>query len=175
MRQSHIIIRSERPADDDAIDRVESAAFPTRDEADLVRALRRPGARPFISLVAEVDARIVGHILFTPVTVASKGETWAAMGLGPMAVEPAEQRRGVGSRLVRAGLDACRAIGGRVVVVLGHPSYYPRFGFARADRLGLFWEHLREPNDAFMVAELTPGALARRTGVVRYRREFGSR
>ena len=174
MRQLHDIIRSERRADEDAIDRVESSAFPTRAEADLVRALRAAGAQPFISLVAEADERVVGHALFTGVTVESVGGSWTALGLGPMAVEPAVQRRGIGSRLVRAGFDACRAIGEPVVFVLGHPRYYPRFGFARADRLGLFWERLRAPNDAFMVAELLPGARAGREGVVRYRVEFDS-
>ena len=110
----------------------------------------------------------------------SVGGSWTALGLGPMAVEPAVQRRGIGSRLVRAGFDACRAIGEPVVFVLGHPRYYPRFGFARADRrpAAQYKQRLggarRPPNDAFMVAELLPGARAGREGVVRYRVEFDS-
>lgn len=165
------IIRAEHPDDEAEIDRVEASAFPTRAEADLVRALRRSDARPIISLVAEVEARIVGHILFTPVIVESR-PTWTALGLGPVAVEPAFQRRGIGAALVRAGLDTCREVGEHIVFVLGHPLYYPRFGFAPAHPFGIFWEHRREAFDAFMLVELTRGALRGRCGIVRYLPEF---
>src|SRR5688572_8724704 len=106
MPSSDVQIRPERSDDADAVDRIEASAFPTRAEADLVRALRDAKPTPLISLVAEVDERVVGHILFTPVTVQCQ-TPWTALALGPVAVEPAWQRRGVGSRLVRAGLDAC--------------------------------------------------------------------
>jgi putative acetyltransferase len=91
-----------------------------------------------------------------------------------MAVRSAWQRRGIGSRLVRAGLEECRRAGhGSVVVVLGHPEYYPRFGFVPASRHGVTWEH-PAPAEAFMLLELRPGALGGRGGVVRYAPEFGS-
>ena len=173
MHQLHPTIRPERPDDADAIDRVEAAAFPTRAEADLVPAVRASGASPCISLVAELDGRVVGHALFTPVTVTSD-QPWSAMALGPVAVEPAHQRRGIGSALIRAGLEACRTLNENVVFVLGHPEYYPRFGFVPAHRFGIRWELLAEPSDAFMLVELSPGALAGRQGVVRYLPAFSA-
>ena len=173
MRPPRINVRPERPTDADAIDRVASAAFPTRAEANLLRAVRQSGVSPCVSLVAEIDGRIVGHALFTPVSVRSDSP-WSAMALGPVAVEPAQQRRGVGSALIRAGLKACRALGEHVVFVLGHPEYYPRFRFVPAHQFGIRWEHLDEPSDAFMLIELSPGALAGRCGVVRYLPAFGA-
>jgi putative acetyltransferase len=95
------------------------------------------------------------------------------MALAPMSVLPARQRRGIGSALVRAGLQACRAAGHDVVIVVGHPAYYPRFGFVRARPLGLTSDP-PFPDEAFMIAELTPGALGSRHGVVVYGEEFGS-
>jgi putative acetyltransferase len=93
------------------------------------------------------------------------------LGLGPMAVLPASQRLGIGSQLVEAGLQACRDTNYGVVVVLGHPAYYPRFGFTPAKPHGIVWEHAA-PEEAFMVQELQRGALARTRGVVKYRPEF---
>ena len=111
---------------------------------------------------------MVGHIAFSPVTIEPAG---SAIGLAPMAVLPAHQRRGIGGRLVREGLEQLRAAGHGAVVVLGHPEYYPRFGFTRASRFGLRCE-LDCPDEAFMALELVPGALANRAGLVRYRREL---
>ncbi len=142
-------------------------------------ALRAAGA-VIASLVAEAEGEVVGHILFSPATLAShsdeeEGEGQAAgattiAALGPMAVLPNWQRRGVGGQLIRAGLEACRAAGYDLCIVLGHPAYYPRFGFRPAAPLGIRWEH--GGGDAFMVTELRPGALAGRGGVARYRPEF---
>ena len=171
MQQPQIDIRRERPDDVDEIDRVESSAFPTRAEADLVRAIRASGASPYVSLVAEIDRRVVGHALVSPVSVTSDAP-WAAMALGPIAVEPPQQRRGVGSALVRAGLTACWELHHGVVFVLGHPGYYARFGFAPAHRFQVRWEHLDGPSDAFMLIELSPGALAGRRGIVGYLPQF---
>ena len=97
----------------------------------------------------------------------------AALGLGPMAVLPTRQRQGIGSPLVRTGLAACRDAGHGCVVVLGHPEYYPRFGFTRASRHGVTWEH-PAPDEAFMLVELRDGALGGRGGIVRYQPEFGA-
>lgn len=162
-----IAIRRERPGDEPAIHRVNESAFGGRDEAAIVSALRANGAVT-LSLVAEVDGTVVGHILFSPVSIDPAG---AAVGLAPMAVMPGHQRRGVGGRLVREGLELLRASGHGAVVVLGHPEYYPRFGFVRATRFGLRCE-FECPDEAFMALELSAGALANRSGLVRYRREF---
>jgi putative acetyltransferase len=164
-------VRPERPEDGAAIRRVNEEAFGRPAEADLVDALRARG-KATRSLVAVRGERVVGHILFSPVTIEAGDEVAAALGLGPMAVLPAHQRAGVGSLLVRAGLEACRRAGHGCVVVLGHPAYYPRFGFVSASRHGLAWEH-PAPDEAFMVLELRPGALAGRGGIVRYEPEFG--
>ncbi|MCW8139428.1 MAG: N-acetyltransferase, partial [Planctomycetota bacterium] len=128
-----ITVRPEAPGEVEAIRRVNDAAFGRPDEGRLVDALRG-AARPFVSLVAREGDEVVGHALFTPVTV---GATSSALALGPMAVVPGRQGVGVGSALVRAGLDACRALGHEVVFVLGHPGYYPRFGFVPAGPRGL--------------------------------------
>lgn len=162
-----IRVRAETPADVDAIRRVDDAAFGRAAEGRLLDALRGAVA-PFVSLVACAGDDVVGHILFTPVTVSG---AWTAMALGPMAVRPDRQRAGVGAALVRAGLSACRALGHEVVFVLGHPGYYPRFGFTPAPPRGLTckWP---VPDDAFMVAELAPGALRGRAGRVDYAPAF---
>ena len=126
-----------------------------------------------VSLVAVVEGRLAGHILFTPVQIedSSKPDQQPAMGLAPMAVDPEFQRQGIGSQLVRAGLQACRDIGQAVVFVLGHPEYYPRFGFRPAAPLGLHYQD-HSFDHAFMVAELEPEALQGRRGWVRYMPAF---
>ncbi len=163
-------VRPERPEDSDAIRRVVENAFGRPQEADLVDALRRRGAVT-LSLVAEQDGEVVGHILFSPVTIGSGPSTLQALGLGPLAVSPSHQNRGIGSRLVRDGIERCREAGHEIVVVLGHPGYYPRFGFAPAMTHGIGRE-LDVPDGAFMVMELREGALGGRSGVVRYQPEF---
>lgn len=165
-----LTIRRERPEDIPAIHRVHSLAFAQLQEGDLVDALRGAGALT-LSLIAVKEGRVVGHIAFSPVTITSSTATSAALGLAPMAVIPAYQRTGIGSRLVAAGLDACRETDCGVVVVLGHPDYYPRFGFVPAKPHGIVWEH-DAPEEAFMVRELRAGALAQTQGVVRFRPEF---
>ena len=165
-----ITLRPEIPADHAEVRRVNELAFSQPAEADLVDALRAAGAAT-LSLVAVYEGRVVGHILFSPVTVASPRGDFAAVGLAPMAVLPELQKQGVGSLLVQAGLDQLRRAGHEVVVVLGHPGYYPRFGFERSGAHGIRWEH-DAPDEAFMVLELRPGALGGRGGVVRYRPEL---
>jgi putative acetyltransferase len=165
-----MIVRLENAEDIEAVRRVNELAFGRSDEAALVDALRA-ASDPQISLVAVADGQVVGHIFFSPVTIESEESTPTALGLGPMAVLPAYQRQGVGSRLVREGLRECRRIGYDVVVVLGHPEYYPRFGFIPASRHGLRSEY-PVPDEVFMVAELEPGALKGRHGLVKYRHEF---
>ena len=165
-----IVIRRERPEEISAVHRVNEQAFGQRAEADLVDALRQSDEL-LISLVAIEDEQIVGHILFSPVTVQSDRASWAAMGLGPMAVLPEHQGKGIGSQLVETGLEECRKARHKVVVVLGHPEFYPRFGFEPSKPLGIRWEK-DVPEQVFMVTELREGALAEREGVVKYLPEF---
>jgi putative acetyltransferase len=166
-------IRYEEQRDAVAVRRVNEQAFGRKAEADLVDALRRRKDITLISLVAVEEEDVVGHILFSPVKVASKEGDWEAMGLGPLAVKPERQRRGIGSELVEAGVVECRQLGYEAVVVLGHPDYYSRFGFVCSRQLGIEWEG-DAPAEAFMVLELREGALANREGVVAYLPEFGA-
>ncbi len=163
------VIRPEMPTDDDAIREVNRLAFGGEDEARLVADLR-DGGYVRASLVAEEGGRVVGHILFGDLPIVTAIGTVEALALAPLAVLPSHQRRGIGSLLVREGLRACRDAGHRIVVVLGHPELYRRFGFS-AELAG----RLRSPFScpAFMAAELVPGALEGVEGKVRYPPPFG--
>ena len=165
-----IVVRIEQPGDAAGIRETNEAAFGTPLEGSLVDTLR--DSEDFLSLVATIDEQIVGHILFTPVTLEPPVDLRIA-GLAPMAVRPDHQGSGVGGQLIRAGLDACRAHGYAAVVVLGHPDYYPRFGFVPAHTFGLTCE-FPAPPEAFMAIELLPGSLTESGGLVRYRPEFAS-
>jgi putative acetyltransferase len=158
-----VTIRPETPVDYPAIHAINQAAFAQPDEADLVDRLRAEGA-VLLSLVAELDGAIAGHILFTRMHVADS----PAVALAPVAVDPARQRQGIGAALIGRGLDLLRDAGERIVIVVGHPDYYPRFGFTRINGI----EHPFPP-EVFMALELTPGALAGVTGPVRYPPAFG--
>ena len=162
-------IREERPGDEPAVHRVNDLAFGQPAEADLVDALRRGGAAA-LSLVAEDRGAITGHILFTPVTI--EGSAVTGMGLAPMAVMPDRQRQGVGSSLVRRGIEILRERQCPFVIVIGHPAYYPRFGFEQASRHGLICQWDGVPDEAFMALILDHRAMAGVSGVTRYRKEF---
>jgi putative acetyltransferase len=166
---TNVTVRAETTQNWQAIREVNRQAFGGEDEVRLVDALRNGGyAR--LSLVAEEGGRVVGHILFSDLPIATVEGTVHALALAPLAVLPARQRRGIGSRLVREGLRVCAEAGHRVVVVLGHPDYYPQFGFSAK-----MAERLKAPfsGPAFMALELVPGALENVTGEVRYPPPFG--
>ena len=163
-------VRSETDADRAAIRAVNEAAFESSLEADIVDALRSKRIE-LVSLVAERDGGVLGHILFSPVSLDKHGEL-KLMALGPMAVVPRHQREGIGSRLVREGLIRCRQLGVQAVVVVGHPQYYPRFGFTAASRYGVRCEY-DVPDDVFMLLELARGALSGVSGLVTYDQVFG--
>lgn len=163
------IVRPETPEDAAAVRDVETRAFDRAGEAALVDALRDAG-KATVSLVATVDGRVVGHVLFSPVTLDGAP---LGLGLAPLAVDPDVQRRGVGIALVRAGLDAARAAGHGVVVVLGDPAYYRRFGFVAAETRGLRSEYDAPPG-SFQVTEVVAGALAGRSGLVLYAPEVAA-
>lgn len=159
-------VRPERPGDEPAIYAVHAAAFPTDAEARLVDRLRAAG-RLAVSLVAEADGAVVGHVGFSPVTAATGA---VGVGLAPVAVVEPHRRQGVAAGLIRAGLEACRAAGFRWAVVLGEPNYYRRFGFGPAAAVGLADEYGGGP--AFQAMELVPGGLPAWAGLVRYSPEF---
>ena len=165
-----VVIRPETPQDSAAIRNVNEDAFGSSVEADLVEKLRSRQAYT-ISLVATDGDNVIGHIIFSPVTIESGNTSFGALGLGPMAVLSSYQRKGVGSQLVREGLQECRRLGHEIVVVLGHPDYYPRFGFIPAKPRGIECE-FEVPDEAWMILELHEGALAGRSGVVKYQPEF---
>lgn len=146
-----------------------TAAFATRLEADLVDTLRKT-AGPLISLVADDRGKIIGHILFSPVTLSGQRDV-QIMGLAPMAVLPGEQRRGIGSALVREGLTRCKNLGYGAVVVVGHRDYYPRFGFQPAATFNLRSEY-DVPDDVFMALELTPNYLQGKAGTIHFHSAF---
>jgi len=150
---------------------VHEAAFGRPDEARLVARLRQE-ARPLVSLVAEAGARVIGHVTFSPVTLEDGGASPLAGGLGPVGVLPEAQGEGAGSALIRAGLAACRALGWRLLFVLGDPAYYARFGFVLAAPHGLHYAS-HDFDAAFQVQALVPGALAGARGWVRYHAAFG--
>jgi putative acetyltransferase len=152
-----------------AIHRVNEAAFGVRDEADLVDRLRLEGA-VLASFVAESEGEIVGHILFSRILIETPNGSIAAVALAPMAVLPEQQRRGIGGQLIRHGLDWLRGRGEAIVLVVGHPSYYPRFGFS-SDRARAIASPFSL--EAFMALELVPAALDGIRGEVRYPQAFG--
>lgn len=162
-------IRPETAADAGAIFAVHAAAFPTNAEARLVDRLRARGDG-YLGFVAEHDGEVVGHVAFSPVTVTDPDSSVRGLGLAPIGVVPTHQRRGVGGALIRAALEECRAAGWPFVVLLGHPEYYPRYGFRKASEAGLRNEY--GADDAFMVLELTPGGVPSAGGLVKYGPDF---
>ena len=167
-----VLVRCEHQ--EDALERstvrsVNQAAFGRPDEADLVESLRAEGA-VLLSLVAEGEQGIVGHILFSRMWIETRSGPVAAAALAPGAVLPSHQRRGIGGRLIRHGLDLLRSRHERIVIVLGHADYYPRFGFS-CEKAGSLESPFRP--EAFMAMELSPGALDGVRGKVRYPAAFG--
>jgi putative acetyltransferase len=163
-------IRPEAQTDQATVHEINKRAFETESEADLVDGLRNE-ADPLISLVAEVEDQVVGHILFSPVAIGDTAAGPAALGLAPLAVHPDFQDRGIGAALVQGGLEVCVASGVEIVVTLGHPDYYARFGFGPAVEEGISYIS-REVDPFFMVKELVPGKLENYQGEVKYHRLF---
>lgn len=165
-------IRKEKDSDKEQIWQVNAAAFETEAEANLVNALRDSGI-PFISFVAEEDEEILGHILFTPVELVGDDSGLRLMGLAPMAVLPKVQKKGIGSQLVRTGIIQCSTQGYDAIVVLGHPEYYPKFGFVPSIEYGIKSEY-EVPDEAFMVLELKKSSMKGKKGMIKYHDAFGS-
>ncbi|MGI9544238.1 MAG: GNAT family N-acetyltransferase [Cyclobacteriaceae bacterium] len=165
-------IRSETPEDYTLIDTINDEAFGQPDEGLLIRALRkRSDFIPDLSLVAWVKGNPIGHVLFTPIEIHSGEKSFGSLALAPMAVRPQYQKKGVGTALVAAGIEKARQLGFKSIIVLGHPKYYPRFGFRPAS----LWS-IKAPfevsDDAFMALELTKEGLEGIHGTVAYPEEF---
>ena len=164
-----LLIRHETPADILGVRAVNLAAFETGAEAALVDALRENG-KYTLSLVACIEGEVVGHILFTDIDLEPGGAEARILGLAPMAVLPDRQGRGIGSALVRRGLEDCLELGYRGIVVLGHPAFYPRFGFTPASQHGITCIY-DAPDEAFMALALGDADLPK--GRALYQPEFG--
>lgn len=166
---ARIEIRSEAPGDEASINALNRLAFGGPGEWQIVARLRKAKLIA-LSLVAEENGRITGHILFSWLPVTLDGREVAAVALAPMAVHPDLQRQGIGSLLVREGLKRLPALGATAVIVLGHPDFYPRFGFSAP-----MAQKLASPfaGEAFMALELEPGALQGKNGKVTYPAAFG--
>ena len=166
-------IRPELDADAEAIRRINDEAFGQGDESRLIEAIRASESFiPELSLIAELQGKPVGHILFSRINIETASQSVPVLSLAPMAVLPEHQNRGIGSALIRHGLDECRRLGWKIVIVLGHAEYYPRFGFVPARSAGIECPFPGVPDEAWMVAELDEGALRDVQGVVRYSAAF---
>jgi len=168
-----INIRRERPEDIDAIYAVEREAFGRTEEADLVNRLRDKGVA-WVSHVAEVDGEIVGHALYSMVTVTDGDTVHQFPALAPLAVLPDYQSQGIGGKLMNAGLDAVQDAGYGMMFLIGQPDYYKRFGFQPAKPLGFTSDYVEDdgPHEHFMVHVFDEDLLKTVKGHVRYHAAF---
>ena len=175
----NITIRKEIPKDHNWVIELTAKAFETMpfsegDEDKLVARLRNaPGFIPELSLVAELDGLIVGHILFTPLVIDNGQQQFESLVLGPVSVLPEFQKQGIGGKLIRAGHQKAVELGFRSVILIGHPEYYPRFGYKPASTWGIKTHYELPSDDVFMAVELTDGALKNVSGMVIFPPEFG--
>lgn len=170
-----IEIRPELPDDYPGIRQVNELAFGQPNEGRMVEELRRnPRFIPELSLVAVDHDMVVGHILFFPVSIAREDSTTMALSMAPMAVLPEHQGKGIGGRLIEGGIAAAGTMGYDSIIVLGHPGYYPRFGFQPASKWRVQPPYEGVPDEAFMAMELGKNSLEGKAGVVAYPREYDS-
>ncbi len=169
-----ILVRKEQTTDFDAVYEINKNAFETNEEADLVNRLRNSNSFVSdLSLVAESDNKVVGHILFTKIKINSPtGKVFVSLALAPMAVQNKCQNQGIGSELIKKGLEKATSLGFDSVIVLGHETYYPKFGFSPASKFDIK-APFEVPDTAFMAIELEAGSLKSPNGVVGYAKEFG--
>ncbi|MCA1575815.1 MAG: N-acetyltransferase [Acidobacteria bacterium] len=168
-------IREEQPEDVAAIREVNNRAFGQDQEGNIVDALRSNSAA-LLSLVATVDGQVVGHIMYSPITVGDATNSDVAItgaALGPMSVLPEHQRHGIGTKLVETGTQKLMAAGYPFIIVLGHANFYPRFGFKPASTFGVRCEW-PVPDDAFMLLVLDETKLQGVSGLAKYRHEFST-
>lgn len=165
-----MIIRTETSADYEGVHQVNVKAFGDReDEARLVENIRNSaGFIPELSIVAEQDNEIVGHILLSMAVVEDGENTYDVIALAPIAVMPKVQKQGIGKALILEGLERCRTLGYHLVFLIGHPEYYPKFGFKPAGQYGFELKQFEVPEDVFMVCELKAGELQKIKGELKY-------
>jgi len=171
---SSVKIEVEQPEDIEAIHEINERAFGRSGEADVIDQLRQTSP-VFLSYVARMEGRMVGHVLFTPANIVQEDDwTISGLGLAPLAVAPEYQGLGIGSALCREGLKRISMEDFPFVIVLGHPGYYPRFGFEPANLYGITCSYHDVPEDCFMIRILNPQKMVGVSGVAYYRQEFDS-
>ena len=174
-----IIIRKENPFDHNWVIELTEKAFETleisdHNEGKLVDKLRKSATfTEELSLVAELNGQVVGHILFTPIVVDNGQQQFQSLVLAPVSVLPEFQKMGIGGQLIRAGHQKAVELGFQSVILIGHPEYYPRFGYKPASTWGIKTHYELPSDDVFMAVELTEGALANVSGMVIFPPEFG--
>lgn len=166
-----ILIREENTNDYAAIKNVNDKAFNQPQEGNIIDKLRHSGVQQ-LSLVAETDGKIVGHIFFSPAEAEGKNGKITGTGLAPMAVLPEYQKQGIGKQLIREGIERIKKQSVPFIIVLGHAQYYPKFGFEKASKYGLKCQWEGVPDEAFMVMILDKDKMKDVHGVVRYREEW---
>ncbi len=154
-----VYIRPETKIDQDAIREVNEQAFGRPFEANVVDKVRQSANFvPELSLVAEREGQIIGHILFSELTIVGESQAWTVLALGPIAVVPEFQKQGIGGQMIQAGFERAAMLSYGVVVLIGHPTYYPRFGFVPGSQFGLKCA-IPVPDDVFMAYLLRPDGL----------------
>jgi len=167
----NIVIRKEEPKDYTDVYEVNRLAFQQENESKLVEKIRKgKNFIPELSLVAEIDKKIVGHILFSRITIVGDS-VYESLALAPMAVIPKFQKKGIGSKLIMQGIEKAKELGFSSIVVLEHKDYYPKFGFQRASKWSIKCP-FEVPDEAFMAIELTENAFKGKAGAVKYPDEF---
>ncbi len=166
-----MIIRRETKEDISDIQALNELAFGQSLEASIVNKLRS-NCSSLLSLVASENEKIVGHILFSPAEIEGLHGTTKGMGLAPIAVLPAMQRQGIGTQLINRGIEELKKLQCAFIIVLGHPEYYPRFGFERASMYGIECQWEDVPDEAFMILWLDKSKIGRISGTAKYREEF---
>ena len=166
-------IRQENTDDFNTVFEVNKLAFGQDNEANLVDLLRKSNSFiPELSLVAILDNKIVGHILFTKIQIENEDKSKTeSLALAPMAVRPEFQNKGIGGQLIKHGLEKARELQHKSVIVLGHEHYYPKFGFVPADKWNIKSPY-DVPRNAFMALELVTDGLKNANGLVKYPKEF---
>lgn len=171
-KQFNVEIKEETAGDFPAVYNVHSTAFGRKEEARLTDRLRLSNAYiPQLSLVAILEGKVVGHIMFTKIDIINDENIIQSLSLAPMAVIPEMQGKGIGGQLVRYGLTKAKELGYKSVIVLGHKDYYPRFGFVSTQK----WQikpPFNVPANTFMGLELDENSLSNAAGTVKYADEF---
>lgn len=169
-----MMIRTETISDQSSVYQLNYTAFGNReDESKLVeRSRSSDGFIPELSIVAEVEGEIAGHVLFSKASVIDNNVHHEVIVLGPIAVSPDRQKQGIGAQLIREGFKRCKELGYGLVLLIGHPSYYLKFGFKPARPFGIELKQFEVPDEVFMVCELKEGVLNKTKGELRYPQAF---